>query len=129
MPNLDTNSRPRLQALWDHLLELHQRVIKATRATYEAAHGATNPTAFLHLLTSDPAFEWLKPFTRLVLDLDILLDGKAPLPPERWPEIQARVLALLDREEAFLEHYGELLQTNSEVAGLHTALRQLLSAN
>ena len=123
------DSRPRLQALWDHLMELHRAVVQAARTAHEAVQGPTNATAFLHLLTDDPAFAWLKPFTRVVLDLDILLDGKAALPAARLPEMQARVIALLDREEAFVEHYSELLQTDPEIAGLHAELRQLLSAD
>jgi len=127
--SLDGNARPRLQALSDHLMELHRAVVQATRTVYEVGHGAISATAFLHLLTEDPAYVWLKSFTRLVLELDIALDGKAPLALERWPEWQARIIALLDRDEAFVEHYAELLQSDPEVGGLHAQLRMLLSAN
>ena len=92
--------RQRLSKLRLVLLDLHKALVDSERVSYEKAVGQIqSPTHFLQLLTSDPWFAWLKPFSQLIVAMDETLEAKAPLTP-------ANVDILLDTVKALQKRFG-----------------------
>jgi hypothetical protein len=127
-----------LDELREALLALHGAVIALARAEWEALHGPVSPTKMVELLTQDTAFTWLRPMTKLILRIDEAIDEEArhrrgnPRAADRRmdealaAELREGVRMLLEEEESFLERYRDLLQKDSEIAGLHASVRGFL---
>ena len=99
-------------AIREALRELHQALIGKARADYEREHGPIeNAAKLLRLLTDDPFFEWLRPLSRLIVDLDQRQDVPRPA-----------VEALLRPTSAFGQRYTAALQADPHVAGSHARL-------
>jgi hypothetical protein len=65
------------------LLTLHKALIDLQRSEHERAHGRRlTPGELLQLLTGDQAFDWLHPFSQLIVAIDELLERDPP-PSER----------------------------------------------
>jgi hypothetical protein len=121
--------RRRLSALRDELLSLHKALVNADRVSYESTVGAIHsPNHFLQLLTSDPWFAWLHPFSQLIVSMDEAMDAKKPLTPA---EVDAFVkqtgLLLVPSEsgEGFARHYFDALQNDPDVVLAHGRLIKL----
>lgn len=98
------------------LREVHRALIAVARADYERENGAIEgPAQLLRLLTDDPFFEWLRPLSRLIVDLDQRNDVPRPA-----------VEALLRPGSAFGQRYTAALQADPHVAGSHARLRGAL---
>lgn len=52
------------------LLRLHKALIDAEREAFEAEHGALTNTQFLRVLMEDPFFQWLRPYSGLIVEID-----------------------------------------------------------
>ena len=103
-------------AIREALRELHRALIAKARADYEREHGPIeNAAKLLRLLTDDPFFEWLRPLSRLIVDLDQRQDVPRPA-----------VEALLRPTSAFGQRYTAALQADPHVAGSHARLRGAL---
>ena len=103
-------------AIREALRELHRALIGAARADYERENGPVEgPAQLLRLLTDDPYFEWLRPLSRLIVDLDQREDIPKPA-----------VEALLRPTSAFGQRYTAALQADPHVAGSHARLRGAL---
>ena len=76
--------REKLVALRMILLNLHKALLDSERTAYEMSHGAiASPTAFLQLLINDSSFQWLRPITTLIVQIDETLAAKKPPASER----------------------------------------------
>src|ERR1044071_9550250 len=63
--------RTALRDAWKQLLPLHRALVDAASADYSANVAPVNgPGHLLNLLQEDPFFEWLRPLTSLIVDLD-----------------------------------------------------------
>ena len=72
--------RRRLTELRSALLNLHKALVDSERISYEKTVGQIqSPGHFLQLLTHDPWFAWLHPFSQLIVATDEALEEKAPL--------------------------------------------------
>src|SRR5208283_294292 len=72
--------RQRLTNLRHALLKLHKALVDSERMGYEKTMGQIpSPNHFLQLLTTDPWFAWLQPFSQLIVAMDEALDAKEPL--------------------------------------------------
>jgi hypothetical protein len=118
------------QALRDvskQLLPLHRALIDAAKEDYAFAYAPVeSPTRLLQLLQEDPFFEWLKPITSLIVDIDEMV--RRDFTRDDANDIVAR----LDRmfgptaDPAFAERYVPMLQRDLDVAASHAALRRLI---
>lgn len=60
-----------IEAVRRAALHLHKVLIEAVRLDYERSHGRIeNPIELLRLVAYDPQFAWLRPLSRLLVDLD-----------------------------------------------------------
>jgi hypothetical protein len=71
-------TRDRLVHVRRGLFRLHKALIDSERAAYEAQHGAMSSGQFLQALLGDPYFEWLKPFSGLLVRIDEALAARDP---------------------------------------------------
>jgi len=103
---------------------IHKRLLEAARADYETVRGPIGgPARFLELLTNDPFFAWLRPMTRLMVEIDEALDEPEALDPPRVDAFRARLETLL-LDPRYL-HY---LQLSPDLVIDHAALRRALAS-
>ncbi len=115
------------------LLNLHKALLDSERTSYEITHGAVaSPSAFLQLLINDPSFQWLRPITTLIVQIDETLAAKKPPATERdFEQLIADMRALLSpsREEAdFWKRYFAVVQRDPAVAVLHEKMEAAFGA-
>ncbi|MDY6948590.1 MAG: hypothetical protein SXG53_23045 [Pseudomonadota bacterium] len=120
---------PALQALEDASRAL--RGLLGVVIAVERRFGSQqSPLALLRRIMEDPQWAWLRPLYQLIADVDHAAhDGDLPL--SEVAAIGAHALALLSGvgaplEQAFLERYRALLQTDPEVAIAHATALQAI---
>jgi len=89
-----------------------------------------SPLALLRQIMEDPEWEWLRPLYQLIADVDHALH-EGDLPVSEIAAIGAHAVALLSGagvpvEQAFLDRYRALLQTDPEVAIAHSTALQAI---
>jgi hypothetical protein len=89
------------------------------------------PLERLQQITTSPEWAWLQPLYGLIADVDHALASAKDLPPTEAAAIGAHARELLSgggapAEQAFLEHYRALLQTDPAVAMAHAAALRAL---
>ena len=92
-----------------------------------------SPLERLQQITTSPEWAWLQPLYRLIADLDHALASVKDLPESESAAIGAHARELLTGgggpgEQAFLDHYRALLQTDPAVAMAHAAALRALQA-
>jgi hypothetical protein len=95
-------ARDHLKAVRGGLFRLHKALIDAARTDYEASVGPLSPGQFLQALLHEPSFEWLRPFSGLIVALDEALAAREPLGEGQAQALVGEVAALVmadDHEE------------------------------
>jgi hypothetical protein len=119
-----------LAELREALLRLHSTLLESERAGYERIFGRiVSPLQFLHLVTDDAWFAWLRPVSQLVVAMDEMLDGKSALTAADADALLARVRSLLvavPGGDGFPGHYDEALQRDPDVLFAHAAVARCL---
>jgi hypothetical protein len=93
-----------------------------------------SPLQRLQQITTSPEWAWLQPLYRLIADLDHALAYAQDLPASESAAIGAHARELLTgggggpAEQAFLDHYRALLQSDPAVAMAHAAALRALQA-
>ena len=127
-----TELRTRLTALRDALLVLHKALLESERIGYEATFGKIkSPYQFWQLLTSDPWFAWLRPFSQLAAAMDEALDAKEPLTAvaiENFSRQTNQLLAVNETSQDSARQYYEALQRDPDVVFAHAQAAKLLQA-
>jgi hypothetical protein len=118
------HARQKLAELRHILLNLHKALLDSERTAYEIGHGAiASPAAFLNLLIHDSSFQWLRPITTLIVQIDETLAAKKPPASDHDFEqliMDMRALLSPSREEAdFWKRYFAVVQRDPAVAVLH----------
>ena len=123
--------RQRLSDLRNALLNLHKALVDSERVSYEATVGQIqSPNQFLQLLTNDPWFAWLQPFSQLIVATDVALEEKEPLTAASVDALvkQTRLLLVASEEgEGFSRHYFDALQRDPDVVLAHAEAARLFS--
>ena len=120
--------RAALRDLSRTLIPLHRRLIEETKADYVFAYAPVDsPAQLLGLLQSDPFFEWLKPITTLIVDIDEMV--RVDFEPAAAEQIAARTEAMFGSEAdaTFTARYVPILQRDVDVAIGHAAIRKLIA--
>lgn len=110
------------------LLPLHRALIEAAREEYHhTVAPVTSPTHLLRLLQEEPFFEWLRPLTAIIVDIDEMT--RTDFEQEQAVAIAARVERLFGSEvdEGFALRYVPILQRDIDVAVGHAAVRKALA--
>lgn len=121
----------RLSELRRSLLDLHKSLVDSERVSYEKTVGKIqSPNHFFQLLTTDPWFAWLQPFSQLIVAMDEALDAKEPLTKEGTEALvkQAKLLLVTSEDgEGFAGHYFVALQRDPDVVLAHADVLKLIS--
>ena len=122
--------RQRLSALRNALLVLHKALVDSERISYEQTVGPIrSPNHFLQLLTHDPWFAWLQPFSQLIVALDEALEEKESLTAagaDALVKQTGRLLAASEKGEGFSRHYFDALQRDPDVVLAHAEVLKLI---
>ena len=122
--------REQLTTLRSRLLVLHKALIDSERVEYEKSFGTLqSPQEFLKVLIQDPWFAWLQPFSRMVVNLDEMLESEEPFRPEKVREVISQARTLLEvREETddARRSYFEALQREPDVILAHAAVMKVI---
>jgi hypothetical protein len=119
--------RAALRDLWKQLMPMHRALIDAARDEYAATVAPVNgPNHLLQLLQEEPFFEWLRPMTSLIVDVDSL--SRTDFQRADVDAIVARVERLFgsNAEAGFSARYLPMLQREIDVAAGHASIRKLL---
>ena len=121
--------RKRLKDVRHTLLTLHKALVDSERISYEQTVGAIrSPNYFLQLLTSDPWFAWLQPFSQLIVSMDEALDATEPLTAAAVDALvkeASLLLAPTESGEGFSRHYFDALQRDPDVIFAHAEATKL----
>lgn len=120
---------PPLQAL-DETSRALRALLGVVIAVERRFGSQQSPLALLRQIMEDPQWEWLRPLYQLIADVDHAAH-EGDLPVTEVAAIGAHATALLSGvgapvEQAFLERYRALLQTDPEVAIAHSAALQAI---
>ena len=126
--------RDRLQNARHALLLVHRALLDAERIRYERQHGRIDGSgAFLQLVLHDPWFDWLRPISELIVQIDDWLDADKPaddasdIAETLLVEVRERLRP--DAEGApFQQRYHRLVQEVPAVAVAHAQMRKLANA-
>ncbi|HEX2835759.1 MAG TPA: hypothetical protein VHW00_22290 [Thermoanaerobaculia bacterium] len=119
--------RAALRDAWKQLLPLHRALIDAASEEYRAGGAMVNgPTHLLQLLQDDPFFDWLKPMTSLIVDIDTM--SRTDFERTDVDAIAARLEQFFgtNADAGFSARYIPVLQRDVDVAIGHAAMRQIL---
>lgn len=103
--------------------DVHGALLEATRRDYERDFGRVSDAAtLLKVVTSEPAFAWLRPLTAAIADADALLADPARLPAGHTRVLLAAIGHLLRADvegTAFQRRYCAVIQASPDVAVTH----------
>jgi hypothetical protein len=119
--------RAALREAWKQLMPLHRALIDDASAEYSATVAPVGgPTHLLRLLQDDPFFEWLRPLTSLIVDLDTM--SRTDFERTDVDAISARLERHFGSaaDPAFAARYVPVLQRDIDVAAGHAAIRKIL---
>lgn len=117
------NGATELAALGRALRQAHQSLLEQVRRDWERTHGrVAGPAALLDLLLSEPYFAWLRPLSRIMAEIDDLLEARAAVDSIRIAGLRERLETVLTSEQ-----YLDLLQRSPAVVMAHSGLRRALA--
>lgn len=119
--------RVALRDAWKQLLPLHRALIDAASEEYRASGATVNgPTHLLQLLQEDAFFDWLRPMTSLIVDIDTM--SRTDFERTDVDGIAARLEQFFgtNADAGFSARYIPVLQRDVDVAIGHAAMRQIL---
>ena len=112
--------RETLREISRALLPLHRNLIESARSDYNFAYDASaTPSQLIDLLQKDPFFEWLRPFTSIIVDVDEMI--RTDFETADFDAIVVRIDEVLAGKQ-----YVEMLQRDVNVATSHATLRRVM---
>ncbi len=130
-PKPNAPLRSRLNEVHAMLLAIHKAALDHERERYEQQHGKI-PTAgqVLNLVINDPFFQWLRPLSALIVELDELTEAD-PLDTAAINALLAQARQLLTPNETgapFQQNYFRTIQESPKIAALQAPWRNLLQS-
>jgi hypothetical protein len=124
------SARAKLDRMAAAMRVLHKALIDVTQHEYERTHGKVkNPYALFALVAHDPAFAWLQPMTKLIVEIEDVIGRPLP-PPAKSDVLETRKKIdqlLVTVGEAFSTHYLSLVQSSPDIAAEHGRLHGVLN--
>ncbi|MEO1401985.1 MAG: hypothetical protein AAFV72_12155 [Cyanobacteria bacterium J06635_1] len=123
----------RLKQLRPMLLKLHKALLDSERIVYEREHGPIkNSGEFFRLVISHTAFDWLRPISQFIVQIDEFLDPKEP--PENPSEgaailLEKARLMMKPAEESSTplgSNYFRAIQRDPNIALMHAEVSEVL---
>jgi hypothetical protein len=103
--------------------DVHGALLQATRRDYEREFGrVADAASLLKVVTTEPAFAWLRPLTAVIADADALLADPTEQPAGHARVLLAAISALLHADvegTPFQRRYCQAIQASPDVAVTH----------
>jgi 23S rRNA G2445 N2-methylase RlmL len=116
--------RSALREMSRALIPLHRGLIEATKSDYSFAYSPIDtPAELLRLVQADPFFEWLKPVTTLIVDIDEIVRTDFQNSDVKAIVERAERMFGGDAENKFSSRYVPILQRDVDVAIFHADVR------
>lgn len=119
----------KIEQLSRNLKRVHKLMLENERiATEGRLNRPIAPLEFFNLLTQDPSFQWMKPISALIAEIDEFVDesvkeGK-PITEHDLNQIRERVeFTLLDAGSSISERYLQYLSQDTDLVIAHADLR------
>ena len=127
--NFGMNESEKLRSARDVLLGLHKTLVDRERSKYEAANGPVTSGEFLNLLIDDRAFQWLRKFSTLIVDIDEMFAQRDGFSTDEVNSHLTKLRGLLemdDHDEDFVNKYQSAIQDDLTIAAKHGETKQIL---
>jgi len=115
-----------LKMLRNDLLRLHGALLAAERDAHERQYGRVAPGEMLQMLINDENFQWLRPISGLVADIDEALaaerKGEPALNDAAKAALLLRVRAVVEPDATLVDRYRAWLQDAPDVLLAHRAV-------
>lgn len=115
-----------LKAARQGLLRVHRLLLDVERVELERSRGRLTPNQYLQAVLTEPAFDWLRPASQLIVQIDEALDDAersgAPVAGAVTASLLAQVRALLTPvppTTTFAAQYLQMLQRHPDVVFAH----------
>lgn len=122
--------KKKLENLSLKLRTAHRRFLNNERVEAEKYFGrAINPMDFFRLLTEDKNFEWMRPFSAMIADIDAFTDEAEAISMDDLKRIRLQVFNVLrSTEEAstFNKRYSTHLNEDPDFVMLHADVMKAL---
>ncbi len=123
----------RLQQVRPKILELHKALLESQRALYEQANGPiTNRGEYFQLVVNHDDFNWLRPISQFIVQIDEYLNPKEPHsdPEEGAAILLEKARLMLKPTEVSVtplgENYYQAIQRDPDIAIMHGDIMSLL---
>lgn len=126
----ESPEREALIAVRRRFFRLHKTLIDAERTVYERQQGRSLGSGeFLQALIQDPFFDWLRPFSGLIVEMDETLARREPLGAKAVGDFLSRVDDLTaEGASDSTERYPQVCGREPNVLLAHIELRATLDA-
>ncbi len=126
------NNQQRLSHLRSSLMKLHKYLLEAERARYETTNGPIkNRGEFFQLVVSHSDFDWLRPISKFIVQIDELTSAKnPPADPEESAAIlleKGRLMMRPDENAStpLAANYFRAIQSDPAVALMNAELNSI----
>lgn len=130
-PSFDFETQ-RLRAIRHSFLRLHKALLESERESYEQHYGPIhNNGEFFRLVISDEWFEWLRPMSQFIVQIDELFAAKEPVQLAQVMELLAQAPTLLRASETGSiaeQRYYQAIQRSPDIAFMHAETITLLKS-
>lgn len=121
----------KLKTLRPLLLKLHKALLHSERDSYERRFGPISSKGeFFQLVIGDEWFDWLRPISQFIVQMDEVLWSKEPVSPNQIHALLEEARSLLpdvaeSRESSV--RLSQALERDAAIAAMHAEVAQLLS--
>ena len=125
------NQHQLLSELRIRLLRLHKLLLDTERITYEQVRGQVSSGEMLQLAINHNQFAWLHRLSKLIMQIDDLLDADEPITSEAISVLLTDIRTLLTPDQLgddFALKYDAAFQRNPDVVLAHADVVTLLAS-
>ncbi len=116
-----------LNAISKSLMALHRRFLENERIEAETTLGyKLSPYEFLRILTQEPDFKWLQPFSAMIIEIDTFADEVETILPADVLRLKNQVDFVL-KEPRIAARYQHYVHHDPHFIPLHLDLTRLLA--
>ena len=126
------NQHQLLSELRIKLLRLHKLLLDTERITYEQVRGQVSRGEMLQLAIDHNQFAWLHQLSKLIMQIDDLLDADQPITSEAISVLLADIRTLLTPDQLgddFALKYDAAFQRNPDVVLAHADVVTVLASD
>lgn len=126
------SSFQRLRELRSVLLRLHKALLHSEKAVYEQFYGRIPSSGeFFRLVIEHDWFNWLRPMSQFIVQIDDVLNSKEPTTLGQVEELLEKARAMLQPSiegNSAERRYYRAIQRDPDIALMHAEATRLLDA-